>query len=143
MDLEKAASMLSSEIAQAIDRLHIADLEAELQKLQLASQAADFWQDNLAAQEVMKQISRLEGRIAPWRELELMVRDIRDLIALNDSSLATDLQKQLAMAEQSFLTLKNELKFIGPYDDHDVIMSIFAGAGGTDAQDWAQMLLRM
>ncbi len=143
MDLEKQASTLGVDIGQAIERLHIAELETELQKLQLASQAADFWKDNLMAQDVMKQISKLEARIAPWRELELMVTDVRDLIALKDSSLTADLQQQIKAAEQTFAGLKNELKFIGPYDDHDVIVSIYAGAGGTDAQDWAQMLLRM
>ena len=45
--------------------------------------------------------------------------------------------------ETQFTTLKEELKFNGPYDDHDAILSIHAGAGGTDAQDWTQMLFRM
>ena len=143
MDLEKKALSLSTEIAQAIERLRIAELEEELQKLQLASQAADFWSDNQSAKDIMKRISQLEERITPWRELELAVSDMRDLIALKDSSLNTDLEQQLTAANKTFQTLKNELKFTGPYDDHDAIISIYAGAGGTDAQDWAQMLLRM
>jgi peptide chain release factor 2 len=143
MDMEKRASALSTEIDQAIKRLHIAELEAELQKLQVLSQAADFWADNQAAQDIMKRISQLEARILPWRDLAQVVRDLHDLIALKDASLTDDLHKQLTAAEAIFSELKAELKFAGPYDDHNAIMSIYAGAGGTDAQDWAQMLLRM
>ncbi len=143
MDLEKAAAALSTDIAQAIDRLKITELETELQKLQLLSRATDFWADNQAAQEVMKRSSQLETRIAPWRELEQTVTDISGLIELKDAALAAELQKQLAAAQHTFKQLKSDLKFTGPYDDHDAILGIYAGAGGTDAQDWAQMLLRM
>jgi peptide chain release factor 2 len=66
-----------------------------------------------------------------------------ELSAMGDSSLADELLKQLQSARAQFDTLKEELKFNGPYDDHDTIVSIHAGAGGTDAQDWASMLLRM
>lgn len=55
----------------------------------------------------------------------------------------SDLSKQLETATDEFASLKDELKLAGPYDDYDVILNIYAGAGGTDAQDWAQMLLRM
>ena len=54
-----------------------------------------------------------------------------------------DLSQQLNELVERYAKLKDDLKFAGPYDDHDVIMSIYAGAGGTDAQDWAQMLQRM
>jgi peptide chain release factor 2 len=54
-----------------------------------------------------------------------------------------ELDQQLSALGSQLLALKKELRFNGPYDDHDVILSIYAGAGGTDAQDWAQMLLRM
>jgi peptide chain release factor 2 len=54
-----------------------------------------------------------------------------------------ELSVQTSELEKKFDELKKELRFQGPYDDHNVILSIYAGAGGTDAQDWAQMLLRM
>jgi peptide chain release factor 2 len=54
-----------------------------------------------------------------------------------------ELNEQLNLAQTKLDELKKQLKFQGPYDDHDAILSIHAGAGGTDAQDWAQMLLRM
>src|SRR5581483_7836883 len=57
--------------------------------------------------------------------------------------LKNELNDQLSSLEHKFDELKQDLKFQGPYDDRDVLLSIHAGAGGTDAQDWAQMLLRM
>jgi peptide chain release factor 2 len=71
------------------------------------------------------------------------VAELVDLVELDDNSMLTDLQKQTDKIEQQFDSLKKDLRFSGPYDDHDVILNIYAGAGGTDAQDWAQMLERM
>jgi peptide chain release factor 2 len=62
---------------------------------------------------------------------------------MDDPSLNTDLIQQLGVTKEQFEALKDELKFAGPYDDHDAILSIHAGAGGTDAQDWTMMLQRM
>ncbi|MGH7238241.1 MAG: peptide chain release factor 2, partial [Candidatus Saccharimonadales bacterium] len=69
--------------------------------------------------------------------------EILELGALDDSSLGEDLNKQLNQATTSLQSLKEELKFNGSYDNYDVILSIYAGAGGRDAQDWAAMLMRM
>jgi peptide chain release factor 2 len=62
---------------------------------------------------------------------------------LGDASMQVELDAAYNDAAAQLDALKEDLKFAGPYDDHDVIMNIYAGAGGTDAQDWAQMLLRM
>ncbi len=72
-----------------------------------------------------------------------MVADIIELSESNDPALEADLTLQLEGARAQFAELKEELKFSGPYDDHGAILSIHAGAGGTDAQDWTAMLLRM
>lgn len=143
IDLQKKAEELQNTIIDAMKRLDISGLELELADLQASSQTSDFWSDNIRAQETMKQISRLESRITPWREVNRLVSDLLDLIKLGDSSLAEDLNKQLLEAEQAVNELKQQLKFSGTFDDHEAILSIHAGAGGTDAQDWAQMLMRM
>ncbi|HEY5667947.1 MAG TPA: peptide chain release factor 2, partial [Candidatus Saccharimonadales bacterium] len=82
-------------------------------------------------------------RIAPWQVLIKNIDELVELIGLQDASMEADLHEQLEQATEQFTTLKDELKLAGPYDDYDAIVSIYAGAGGTDAQDWAQMLLRM
>jgi peptide chain release factor 2 len=91
----------------------------------------------------MKQIAKLESRIKPWLKLKQGIVETNDMLKLDDDSLQAELSKQLAELQANFQTLKADLKFNGPYDGHDAIVSIYAGAGGTDAQDWTQMLLRM
>jgi len=142
-DLLSKATGLQSQIQDASERLKLVPLESELAELQTRSQQADFWQDNMAAQNVMKQISKLEARTQPWRKLVDGVNDLVDLAQMNDTAMQTELSTQLETIETEFNQLKEQLKLNGPYDDHDAILSIHAGAGGTDAQDWTQMLFRM
>ena len=91
----------------------------------------------------MQQIAKLENRIEPWLTLDTSLRESLELLELGDSSVQADLQAQLVTQTTTFEGLKKDLKFNGPYDSHDAIVSIYAGAGGTDAQDWTAMLLRM
>jgi len=147
-DFEPQLDALDGEVQAAADKLQIESLEQKRQGLQTASQQPDFWANNDEAQSVMKELSKLDTRVTPWLELKQGIRDIRELIELGSESetdqvLADDLRNQLTGLQQTFSELKEELKFAGPYDGYDVILSIHAGAGGTDAQDWAAMLLRM
>jgi peptide chain release factor 2 len=141
MDIEEQAHNLQAEITATMKQLDIAGLEKELKDLTGRSQQPDFWQDSTAAQKVMQKIARLEQRVKPWQELADSVDEVAELG--KDASLADELAQQLADAARQFNELKADLKFNGPYDDHNAIVSIHAGAGGTDAQDWTQMLLRM
>lgn len=142
-DLKRRIEDFGGELSQALDKLKIKALRQNRDELRLATQAPDFWSDNLAAQEKMKQLARLEARTEPWLKLQTLYDDVRELAETGDGSLQADLEKQLEDMAAEFDRLKGELKFAGPFDDHDVLLSIHAGAGGTDAQDWAQMLLRM
>jgi peptide chain release factor 2 len=141
--LQTAAHALQVEVQNALERIGYERLV--IRKKELDEQAAqpDLWQDAAQAQTVLREQSGLEKRLSPWRELTQALADVIELSALDDKTLTIDLQVQLRTAEQSFAELKEELKFSGPYDDNDAILSIHAGAGGTDAQDWTQMLLRM
>ncbi len=140
---QKRAQSLFGEVEAACQKLGIAELAVELAELETKAQAQNFWADSVRAQEVMKQISRLQIRTEPWITLQHVVKDLIDLLDLDDESLQADIETQLDEAQGTFDSLKQQLKFAGPFDDHDVILGIHAGAGGTDAQDWALMLLRM
>lgn len=142
-DLQKQASELAQGLTAALERLHIADLEEKLIVLEKQTSDPELWSDRARAQNLMKEQSALAGRIQPWRDLEKFVSEIKELLGMNDESLRTDLQKQLQQAQKQFDAQKTELLFNGPFDDRAAIVGIHAGAGGTDAQDWAQMLLRM
>lgn len=142
-ELRKQVSSLRAAVEEAVSKLAIAQDAQKLADLDTQTQQPDFWQDNLTAQKVMKEKSALEQRIQPWQKLQTEVADLTELINTGDSSLQPDLQKQFQTAQADFDALKAQLKFNGPYDNLSAILSIHAGAGGTDAQDWAQMLLRM
>jgi peptide chain release factor 2 len=141
--LAKKIESLSGDIDQAFQRLKLDELITRREDLRRAIQAADFWQDNKKAQAVSREEAGLSRKIDPWLQLQTAARELKELVQLNDSSMNAELESQIGQSEQKMAELKKELNFQGPFDDHDVILSIYAGAGGTDAQDWAQMLLRM
>ncbi len=134
---------LLTQVEGALVQLDIHELGAKLNTLKETAAQPDFWDDSAKAQDVMKQIAGLEARTEPWLKLEQGIADVSDMLELKDAGLAGELAEQLSKLETTFNSLKEDLKFSGPYDSHDAILSIHAGAGGTDAQDWTQMLLRM
>lgn len=142
-ELKRQAAELLQAVDAALARLKFAELDAQEKELQQQMAAADFWQDSGKAQEITKRQAGLERRLKPWRELKQGIDDVLEMVGLQDDSLADDLRAQLDDLQKKFDDLKAELKFTGPFDEHAAIVSIHAGAGGTDAQDWAQMLLRM
>jgi peptide chain release factor 2 len=134
---------LRSEVEAAIVRLKIEELASEREELKQQSVGPDFWVDNLKASKVMQRISELEERAEPWLDLRRNLHELSELVALDDDSLAGEIDEQLADLIKKYETLKKAMRFRGKYDSHNVVLSIYAGAGGTDAQDWAGMLQRM
>jgi peptide chain release factor 2 len=145
MDAEQVARAndLDLAIRGAIDQLDVDSRSRQLTELRAESQQPDFWQDSVKAQGIMKKIANLEVTVEPWEKLAIDIADIQELIQLEDDQMNVELMNQLDSVELKFNEMKQALRFSGPYDDHDAIMNIYAGAGGTDAQDWAQMLMRM
>jgi peptide chain release factor 2 len=141
--LKQRASKLLAEINQAAERLDLNSQSTELDRLRASMNSPEFWHDNKLAQGISKQEAALSRRIQPWLDLRRSAWELAELAELNDSSLEAEITSQLDEVHGRFKQLKKELRLQGQYDDHDVILSIYAGAGGTDAQDWAQMLLRM
>ena len=142
-ELKKRLASLSNEINGAVARLDIAKQEAELNRLREHMEKPDFWHDNQKAQQVSKAEAGLAKRIGPWLELKKSTDELTEIIKVADDSMRQEIAEQAEHLQKRFEELKKELRFQGTYDDHDVILSIYAGAGGTDAQDWAQMLERM
>jgi peptide chain release factor 2 len=141
--LKKRAQSLSQQIAEALAKMELTKQEAQLNRLREHMEKPDFWQDNQKAQRVSKEEASLSKKVVPWLELKKSADELKEISGLGDESMRTEIEAQLAELEHKFEELKKELRFLGPYDDHDVILNIYAGAGGTDAQDWAQMLERM
>src|SRR5947209_2229009 len=98
-DVSKQARGLDAEVDAAAKRLDINAAESELTGLKNRAQAPDFWKDNVAAQDNLKNQSKLEAKIRPWRNLQVELKDIIELSATHDNSLLSDLSKQLSQAQ--------------------------------------------
>ncbi|MBN1287376.1 MAG: peptide chain release factor 2 [Anaerolineae bacterium] len=105
--------------------------------------APDFWADPENAQPITKQAARLRERVDRWRDLVQRIRDARELAEMDDPGLADELEAETEALEAAVERLAFQAMLSGKYDREDAVLAIHAGAGGTEAQDWAQMLLRM
>jgi peptide chain release factor 2 len=141
--LKKRADELKSEINVATKRLQITSKLQELEKLDKELAEPGAWDDSARAQDVSKQAAALRAVVEPWQALTEQVSDIEELMSMGDDSMQPELESQISALEKEFAERKKDLLFNSEYDDHDAILRITSGAGGTDAQDWAEMLERM
>jgi len=129
------------------------DLPAKQQALTgLQKEAADpnLWDNRERAQRVMRRVASLESLISTWAKLELRSTDLQELVAMaretdaeEQAALGDDIRDELASLEAEYARLELALTLGGEYDSRNAVISLHAGAGGTEAQDWAEMLLRM
>jgi peptide chain release factor 2 len=106
---------------------------------------AGFWDDSERAAGVGAEHARASRRLESFTQLEGDVEDLDALaeMAAEDASLQEGVLEQIASVEARLATLEEQRLFSGPYDAGDALVTVNAGAGGTDAQDWAEMVLRM
>ena len=91
----------------------------------------------------MRELSRLRGEIEQWRDASQHIADALELAGLDDASMRAELEKEVERLEKDAHTLEFATLLSGDYDRDNAILTIFSGAGGTEAQDWVAMLLRM
>ncbi len=115
--------------------------------LQAKTEAPSFWDDNVAAQKIMQDVSTLNAWISDWKGLKRIVDDAGSLIELaeesKDESLTAEIRKELDAVDRGITDLEFRNMLSGEDDNRNALLTIHAGAGGTEAQDWADMLLRM
>jgi peptide chain release factor 2 len=116
-----------------------------VERLEGEMQRPGFWDDQTKAAEISAEHARSQRRLRGLRELERDVDDLAELaeLANDDEEMAGELGSQLASVERRLAELEEERLFSGRYDAGDAVVTVNAGAGGTDSQDWAEMLLRM
>jgi peptide chain release factor 2 len=104
-----------------------------------------FWDDQSTAAKVSADHARTTRKVESFAALQSDVDDLEGLVELaeEDPDVAAEVEEQFASAEQRLAALEEERLFSGPYDAGDALVTVNAGAGGTDAQDWAEMVLRM
>ncbi len=119
--------------------------QKELENLEAKISAPDFWNDSEAAQKIVQQRSRLGKALSQQENFEIAVSDAEVLIefAQSDENSAKELNDLIVKLEAEVAEAETQSLLSGETDANNAICSIQSGAGGTDAQDWAQMLLRM
>jgi len=121
--------------------------EAKVEELEAKSTEPGFWDDPDAARAVMQQLAATRDHVETWRGLERRSTDLAELLELaieeSDQSIAASASAELEAIESELEKLEFQLELSGEYDNRNAILAIHAGAGGTDAQDFADMLLRL
>ncbi|NLO45667.1 MAG: peptide chain release factor 2 [Clostridiales bacterium] len=137
----------SDKLRELKEALGLDEMQKEIAALEEKTAAGDFWNDLDSSQKVLRRISRLKDRIAAYESLKNSFDDIEMMIELSDEEGDLELFQECRdnvdefIAELERHTLSTMLT--GEYDSNNAILTFHAGAGGTEAQDWAQMLVRM
>lgn len=141
--LIKRVSELRPQIEAAIARLNITERQREADELERKLSAPEVWNNPADAQAKSKQLAALRSLIDPWLTLQTQTNDLVEMMDLDDDSLLGEFEGQIIALEKEFEKLRKDLLFDGEFDDHNAILRLSAGVGGTDAQDWTEMLERM
>ena len=125
----------------------LARMTTELSQLEAQTVQPEFWSNAQAAAKISREKAALEREIQQWRDIENKLNDVGALLELadesGDPSLEKELTAELNQFEPRLASLRVELLLSGELDPNNAILAIHPGAGGTESQDWAQMLLRM
>ena len=141
--LKKRATELLDSVHDAYTRLAIEAKGEELARIEEQLADSTIWSDTEKAQQLAKTASNLKSQIEPWRNIKRQLTELIELIDMGDESLSVEVDTQLTELDATYQQLKTDLLFSGEYDDHAAILKLSSGAGGTDAQDWTEMLERM
>jgi peptide chain release factor 2 len=125
----------------------VARLEDEARTLEAQTLKPDFWSDQATAQAAMRRLSSISATAGTWRSAEKRTSEAIELLELaeadSDAEMLAQVDEEANAIDAEVTQLEQALAFAGPYDARNAILAIHAGAGGTESQDWAEMLLRM
>ena len=141
--LTKRLNELRSQIDAALLRLRIDERVAQINDIEAQLATSEVWNNPHHAQDISRQVAALKKMVDPWLTLKSQADDMLELMAIGDDSLLAEFDGQITAFEHEYQRLRKDLLFDGEFDDHNVILRLSAGAGGTDAQDWTEMLERM
>lgn len=117
--------------------------ELDLAELTKKSEAVNLWNDPQEAQKIMKSLNDLKEELDSWASLKKQIQDASELAEMGDESFQEELEKEITSIEKDLEQKELSTLLSGPYDRGNALLSIHAGAGGTDSQDWAEILERM
>lgn len=127
--------------------LDLDNKQKRIQELEASMEAPGFWDDPDKSQVTMKELKGLKSSFEKYKELEQGIEDANTLIEMaeeeNDTSLIPDVENEVTTVETKLEELRMETLLSGEYDKNNAILTLHAGAGGTESCDWCQMLYRM
>ncbi|MBI5399331.1 peptide chain release factor 2 [Candidatus Saganbacteria bacterium] len=142
-ELKSEIDKLFQKARDLADIIKINDKQQQLAVLDKEAADPALWSNQDRAKKLLQTKKSLEKEINTWQELEHGVADLKTLADLANEGEEKELKAELISQQKKAEQLETSALLNGPYDQNNAILSINAGAGGTDAQDWAQILLRM
>lgn len=142
-ELKREAPQLKQKVLKIGEYLKIEDKRKKIAQLQSQTQDPKLWEDSDRAKKLLRELKGLERGVAEWEGLRAKIEDLTDLLEMAKDEDEKELRAEKTLISKELEALEVKALLSGQYDMNDAILSINAGAGGTDAQDWAQILLRM
>lgn len=141
--LAKRLNDLRPQIDAALSHLHIDEKRAAIEDMEAQLSTSEIWHNPQHAQDISKQLAAVKKMVDPWLTLKTQADDLLELMDIGDDSLLGEFEGQITALEHEYEKLRKDLLFDGEFDDHNAIVRLSAGVGGTDAQDWTEILERM
>ncbi|MDP3727490.1 MAG: peptide chain release factor 2 [bacterium] len=143
-ELQEKLKELSAKVRHLAESLDLEGLKARAGEIEREMSAPGFWSDRARAKEKSGELASLKKETARWEHLADDAKTLAELAAADgDADSRKELERQYLDLAKSVRTLETELLFSGTYDRGNAVLSIFSGAGGKDAEDWAAMLRHM
>lgn len=146
-ELKPRLSELSEKLDQMETSLEVSHKEEKIAELEYKMGEPTFWDDAEAAQKINQELADLKGSVDKYKALREKYDDAATLLEMGleekDESMEADVKAELDAIADGLEALQLEVLLSAPYDANNAILTLHAGAGGTEAQDWTQMLLRM
>ena len=146
-ELKPRLSELSEKLDQMEASLEVSRKEEKIAELEYKMGEPTFWDDAEAAQKINQELADLKGSVDKYKALREKYDDAATLLEMGleekDESMEADVKAELDAIADGLEALQLEVLLSAPYDTNNAILTLHAGAGGTEAQDWTQMLLRM
>ena len=145
--MKQDLARLRDTVAKAADALKLPHLREELAELKEEMNAPEFWNNLERSTAVNRKVSHIESKLDHVKRLETRADDVEAMLELlsedEDEGIAAECEQELESLSKDADALELETLMRGDYDSCNAVLSLHAGAGGTEAQDWTQMLYRM
>ncbi|MBU1895656.1 peptide chain release factor 2 [Patescibacteria group bacterium] len=146
-ELVKSLEELYLKLSEMRGMLKIEESEVKINELTSESSKPGFWDDTENATRVSKELGELQQEVDNYKKLRVAVGDLLEMAKMDevdkDVNLREDLEKQFESTKKQIMDLEFYTLMDGRHDVANAIVGVYAGSGGTEAQDWAEMLLRM